>query len=294
MDPGARIYASLLNSAAAQLSRLNPKLSETSLAGRAEKLRTWGVKYSCDGKTLTVLEAGEISRGAFHETYLEYVAVFESAYGVNEIWSFLKPAAIKALQPCLEEVRELKLGVPIAKYALDYVIFDNIFRSSDQFNYRSLFPGTVLITTRELTFQGRGGPTAIPLSSVVTVDREVYMGYGAGAAQGVIRALDYQVKATGLSCAVFMARKELMADFMRVVSIARNEERRLSRNEGNVLIALYNGVPRGDIPEGLGIGADKVGQALARIQESGLAEASGRLTATGINTAIQIIRSLKE
>ena len=129
---------------------------------------------------------------------------------------------------------------------------------------------------------------------MATVDREIYLGYASEIIRGEIRAIDYQIKTTGMSCIVVLAKKETMRDFMKVVSVMRGEYRRLNQIEKSALISLHNGTDPKELPKALDISQQDAEKALKRIILIGYTNEKGHLTSYGINAAAEIIRAAKQ
>jgi helix-turn-helix protein len=111
--------------------------------------------------------------------------------------------------------------------------------------------------------------------------------------RGIIRAIDYQITATGMSSIIILAKKEVMKDLMRVITIARTEYRRLDQPEANVLIAMYNGVKTEDIPKALSMQTDDANKCIRRLMRIGYSDPKGHLTSYGINAVIELMRTAK-
>jgi len=289
MDSGARVYASLLNGITLHLSKLDPKLNQTALKEGLTALDKAGVRYSTDGGVLTVTDAGEQSRKALYDFALAYVSAFEGEHGVNETWSQLKSLTLKTLQNFRDDVRRLNLEIPIVKYVMGCVLLENLFgfKSSD-FRNRRWIEGPVLVTNHSLVFPKEKGEEVVPLQIIATVCREIYVGYSAKVTKGVIRAIDYQVKAAGMSCVVVLAREEVMGEFRKVVSMLRAEQRRLGQGEARVLLALNKDTPLDQLAKASGLSQAEADDALRRLFELKYTDKGGHLTSYGINAAVEL------
>jgi hypothetical protein len=237
---------------------------------------------------LTIVDADESNKGALYDIILTYTSVCEEKYGVNETWDPLKYVILKVFQGFKDEIRELGIEIPVARYEMEYMLLDTLFglKSSD-FRKRRWIKGSVLVTNHNLIFPKEVRDEVIPLQAIATVCREIYVGYSAELARGMIRAIDYQVKATGMSCAVILAKDDLMNEFMKVTSILRAEYRRLSQNEAKILLALYDGAPIDQVYKRCSIDQQEVDKAFRRLVELNYSDYVGHLTSYGINAAVE-------
>jgi hypothetical protein len=292
MDRGAEIYASLINNITAHFARINPRLAQMTLDETVKWLNMAGVKTALDRGALTITKAEEKDRKTIYDALLMYVEIFERQYGVNEVWIPLKIVIVRYLQGLRDEVRMLGLEIPLGRYSIDYSLLDNLFGfNASDFRVRKWTKDPITVTNQRLIFRKSDAVEAIPLSSVATVDREIYIGYSSEQAKGVIRAIDYQTRATGMSCIVLLAPKNIMADFMRLVTIMRGEYKRLADEEAKVLIAVYNGTASGEIARALGLASEAANKAFRRLQDVGYVDDAGHITAYGINASMEILQS---
>ena len=295
MEPGARIYASILQATTAHLNRVNPKLTKEALEYNIKTLDSEHIAYTLENGILTITDAQEKHRPILYYAIMSLAEAFERQYGVSETWMPLKQSILKVMQGCRDEIRDLALEVPIARYRVEYTILDSLFGyNATDFRSRKWKTEPVTVTTQKVTFQKDDGFEELPYPSIATVDREIYIGYSSESIRGEIRAIDYQIKATGMSCIVVLAKKETMRDFMRVISVMRGEFRRLSQTERGVLIALYNSTDTKELAKFLNISQKDAENALKRITWIGYADEKGHLTSYGINAAIEIIRAAKQ
>ncbi|MFH0861509.1 MAG: hypothetical protein V1875_00630 [Candidatus Altiarchaeota archaeon] len=295
MEPGASIYAVMLAAATAHLSRVNPKLTKAALDWNTKTLDSEGVKYAVENGTLRITDAEEKHRPIIYYTLMSVAEAFENQYGVNETWTPLKQTILKVMQGCRDQIRDMALEVPIARYNLQYAILDDLFGfNTTEFRMRKIDPNTVTVTSQKVSFKKADGQEEIPYPAIATVDREIYIGYSPESIRGESRAIDYQIKASGMSCIIIVAKKETMRDFMRVVSVMRGEYRRLNPIETRILISLYNSTDKREIAKSLNIAQSDAEKALNRIILIGYADQKGHLTAYGINTAIEAIKAAKQ
>jgi len=291
MDQGAGIYVNLLNSIISHTGRVNPRLSILALNEKAKVLAEAGVGYSIENGFLSMTNAGEQNRSALLDLILAYAGVFEAQYGVNETWMPLKTAVMQNIKTLLDDIRSLELEIPISKYAIEYIIYENLFGFTIcEFRGRRWNNGTALVTTRNIVLEWEGNKLTIPFSHVATVDREIYLGYTPETIRGICRAIDYQVKEAGMSCAVFLGTRNLIEDFMKAVSIGRAQERRLSKTENAAIIALYNNTPPKDLPRVLNLKEGDAAKCFLRLIQMGYADQAGHPTSYGINLAVQLMR----
>jgi len=296
MDASASIYANILNTVFAHMAKLNPQLTVSALKDKANLLDGAGVKYTIQyervGNILTIIEANESQRAAFYNTIVEYIAVFENQYGINEIWDRLKGIMVRVFQAFRDSIRDLKVEMPIVKYKVDYRFEAGVF----DFKKRDWTNEPVLVTNHNLVFMGEKSHKIIPLDAVQTVGREIYVGYvGANteAHGGVIRAIDYKMADSALSCAVISTKENMMKDLLNVVKAMRSEYRRLNENEARVLMAVYNNVPPDNFPSQCGLSLQEAQDAFKRMVKLGYADASGHITSYGLNAAAEIIQAKK-
>jgi len=291
MDLGARIYATALVNVASHLGRINQSLAEATLKDGVKFLEYVGVKYELTGSALTIKDASEKGRRAMYELILYITAPFERQYGVNEVWGTLKVTIVKAVQGFRDEIRELNIEVPIARYRIQYSILDSLFGfNPSDFRVRKWMDNPILITNQRLVFIRPDGEENIPFSAVATVDREIYIGYSSEVARGVIRSIDYQIRPTGISSVILLAKKNTMNDFMKAVSVLRAENMRLTTAESKVLIALYNNTPPSDLANTVGISQEESVKAFKRLQSMAYVDSRGHLTSYGINKSMEIMQ----
>jgi hypothetical protein len=289
MDSGARVYADLLNSFTLYLSKADPALSQIALTQSLKALDESGIKYRLEGGALTVMDADRQGRNPLYDTILAYTLIFEREHGINKTWNSLKTLTLKTLQGNRQVIRDLDLEVPVVKYEMEYMLLETLFgfKPSD-FRKRRWYKGGVLVTNHHLVFPKEVNQEAVPLSSIASLCREIYVGYSSEIARGSIRAIDYQGRVAGMSCAIILAKDELLGEFRKVVSILRTEYMRLSQNEVKVILALNRETQVGELPTACGLSPQDVDNAMNRLKELGYAGKGGRLTSYGINAVAML------
>jgi hypothetical protein len=290
-DPAVRIYTDLLNNIAPTLAHIDQKTAAGALTAECQKLAASGVVCSFEGGKLSLVEAGEGARKALYDAIMSFAVTFEGQYGVDRTWAVLRNTIIRFLQGCRDEVRTYGVEIPISRYSMKYKLLETLFTKSavDLRGARDLYK-PVTVTNQRLIFAKEGGVENVPLQSLVTLDREVYVGAITRDMNYVVRAIDYQTHSSGfLSCAILVAGREVMEDFMRTASVLRAEARRLSLTETKVLIALYNGVNVAQLNSAMG--REGVEECLKRLVELGCSDQGGHLTAYGINAAGTLVKT---
>jgi hypothetical protein len=289
MDPGARVYSGLLNAFMLYLGKLDPALSPQALTASLKLLDDAGVRYRLDEGVLTVTDSKASARKAMYEALLAYASAFEQTLGVGRTWGVLKTATLKALQGSREDIRGLGLEVPVVKYDMECMLLETLFgfKPSD-FRRRKWIKGAVLVTNHRLVLPSEGGYEEVPLQTIATLNREIYVGYSPEVARGSIRAIDYQADTAGMSCAIILARDEVLGEFRRIVSMLRAEYRRLAQRECRVLLALNGDIPLNQLARACGMSQGDVEAAMRRLVELRYAEPRGRLTSYGINAAVEL------
>ncbi|MBD3388474.1 MAG: hypothetical protein GF416_05330 [Candidatus Altiarchaeales archaeon] len=288
MDPGSGVYAYLLNKVTGYFSEVNGSLAEKALQDSRGILDEAKVKYTIDKGLITITESEEKHINALYDFTLSVAEVFESKYGVNEVWGKLKKVMVSVLVDNKTEVKEYSVELPIAKYRIRYMRQDNVvgFSTAKIMDKDRWLDGQVLVTNHRMVFQETKTDYEVPLSAIATIGREIYLkGVSSRELGGVIRMIDFRMKPELLSCALFLAEKEFMREFMRVVSIARGEYARLNDVETRVLLALYREVPAKELPMICNIGEWEAKKSFERILDLGFVDKGGHLTSYGINTA---------
>lgn len=288
MDKASRVYSSLLAGETAYLAKVNPQLAAKTLEEKAEALKKAGVQYTVEGG-LKITEAPENSGELLYQTILDLAAPYEKQYGVNKLWNPLKTVIVKVFQKNRDVVRETGMEVPVAKYEIEYMILETLFGfQGTDFRKKRWINGAVLVTNHEIVLPEDGGAEHIPLQAVATVGREIYVGYEHEMTKGIVRAIDYQVKESGMSCAVLLAKGELMKEFMKVASVMRAEYRRLNPTEERILLALYDETPVEQLAGKTGVKGVDVTAAFKRLMELRYTDGKGHLTSYGINASMEL------
>jgi len=227
-----------------------------------------------------------------YRSLLAYANPFEEEYGINNTWSPMRRVIINLIQGIRDSIRELSIEVPIARYDLTHTIYNNLVEfNSKGFRKVKWTEMPVTITNKRLIFGQKGKPFDVPLNSIATVGREIYMVYTGSINKGILKAIDFKLRETGMSCAVAVAKEDIMEDFIRTVKVMRNEWRKLSPIEARILTAIYHDANPGDLAKVAKCEKEMAELGYQRLLELRYIDETGRITSFGINTAEQYIKS---
>jgi len=292
MESGTGVYASILNGLTAHAARSNPQLAVEALRSGIRTLDRAGVKYRLDGATLYVNDDSDASRKAMYELILSYSQALEEAHGVNETWKELKIVMAKVLGSSRDAIREYDIEIPVFRCSAEYQTLDTLFGfNSGDFRTRGWFSDPILITNKKVVFPKGGNPIEVPFNAIATIGREVYVGYVTDVRKGIVRAIDYQIREGGMSCAVIVAKEELMKDLMDIIRIIRADYRRLSLNEVKALVELYGGTSPAMLSEKTGLAPTEALLAFRRLRQLNYCDNTGHFTSYGINAYIEVMQA---
>jgi len=291
MDPGIQVYHDLITNVLKVLQKVEPKLCVLGMQQAAKTLDTNKIPYKLEGKLISITDGSDKHYKILFGVVLELVEKYEQRYGYNEIWLMLKVPVVKTLMAHREAIKKTGLELPVGRFQIDYVILETLFgfKGAD-FRSRKWFNDIVLVTNKKIVFPKNGSWENITYTQIATIGRQIYVGYSGHAAKGVIRAIDYVAGRAGMSCVIVEAKKDMMADFLKIATVMRAEYRRLNELEAKVLVALYDGTMVENLPQKCGISHDEARQVAQKLLDLKYADEKGHITSYGLNAAIQSIK----
>jgi hypothetical protein len=288
------IYVKVIDSITLCLARMNPKMASEALAKSSSVLDSGGVEYGVEGGRLIVRKSPVECHKAFYEMIIDYLSGFEARYGVNKVWKVIKTVIVKAIVDVRDFVRHLNMELPVSRYQMDHNVSDTLFGvSPSDFRHKSWSDNPVTLTNKRLIVPRPDSMQDIPLQKIGTIGREVYVGYTREAGKGIMRAVDFQAGSGGVSCAIFVAHKDLMDDFLNTLKVLRAEQRRLDADEAMMLERIYKDGGWGGISRKSGMSDAAVESAFSRLLDLGYVDSRGHITSAGINIHDRLFQAKK-
>ncbi|MBU0762807.1 MAG: hypothetical protein KKD39_07250 [Candidatus Altiarchaeota archaeon] len=295
MDTPESIYSQILTSVSRHIHMVNPGLAQRTFAHFLKKLDAGGIKYKASQDKIEVLSLPQDSRKTLYNAIVALVEPFESKYGINETWVGLRSDLISIVAGIRQPLRLLDIEVPLSAYKMLYAFFDNLIAvNASGFRRIKWYEGVVTVTNHRILFQDGKEVKEIPLQTIATVGREIYLVYTGTTAKGIIKAIDYRVESrVGMSCALVLAKEDWMRDFVNTARIMRAEHRRLSIAEARVVVALYNEAGINELGQVCKVDTERAREAFNRLLKLKYINEKGHLTSHGINAAMEVLEREK-
>ncbi len=295
METAEEIYSEILTSVSRHLHMVNPNLAAASYRVFEKKLEKYGVVYTNDPQGIRITHLPPESKKIMYNAIISFVAPFEDKYGINETWVGLRTDVINILTCIRQPLRLLDIEVPISAYTMMYAFFENLIAvNASGFRKIKWYDGVVTVTNHRLLFQDKESLNEIPLQTIATIGREIYLVYTGTTAKGIIKAIDFKDDTkVSMSCALVLAKQEAMRDFVNTSRVMRAEHRRLSMAETRVVVALYNEAMLKELGQVCKVGPSQAKEAYDRLLKLKYIDERGHLTSYGINAAIEVLEHEK-
>lgn len=295
MDKCTDIYSQIISVTTDHLRKKNPDLLESTLKKVLKKLDKQGISYKTKDARICITRVPDDDNRLLYNTTLSLVAPFEEKYGISETWRELRNHIILAIKNVRQPIRMLNVEVPISAYLMTYAHFENLIAvNASGFRKISWINGVATVTNHRILFQDGKNLDEIPLQSIATIGREIYLVYTGKTAKGIIKAIDYKnAERVGMSCSLVLARQDVMGDFVNTSRVMRQEYRRLNLSESRVIVALYNEAMTRELGQVCKVSDNQVSTAFNRLLKLKYIDKKGHLTALGINAAIEVLEREK-
>ncbi|MFC2154797.1 hypothetical protein ACFLRC_04890 [Candidatus Altiarchaeota archaeon] len=299
-DLGTQVYLKLINTASRTLSlELEPRIAILYLGQvKAEFQREFSksvMNVSTEGLVSIENPHGENVRSYLVRVLFGLIQTFEDKHGVDPVWKALKDKFRQIYEQDLIAIKESNLEFPLLKHKVDYLISHNLFGFSvSSIRKKEWVTGYPLVTTKNLIFvpakekesstDTDEGRVVVALTNILTLGREIYIGYEKRAVYGNVWVIDYKDKIGNTCCVLFAGERAFIEDFDRVISFARRELQTLTYNERKVLALVGQHYSHDQIEGALTLTENQLKNILYRLHELRCLDEKNEITAYGINT----------
>lgn len=295
-DLGARVYLELINTASTTLSHdFDPcialqYLSEAKVEFAREHPQA-GFEVSSDG-VVSLAAPTAATRGFLARILFGLTGAYEVNVGVDEVWNLLWTKFKAVYEHDVMRIKEANLEFPLLKHRLDYLISHNLFGFSlSAIRKKDWVTGYPLVTTRNIIFMVDESTLAegktrekvvVPLHKVLTLGREVYIGYEKRSFYGNAWVIDYKDDMSNSSCAVLFGPSQHIQHYSTVVAFARRELKALTHTERKVLSLVSEHASSDHIEGELGISENKLKNIVYRLRQLNIISEKNEVTAYGL------------
>ncbi|MFH1721452.1 MAG: hypothetical protein ABH950_02475 [Candidatus Altiarchaeota archaeon] len=295
-DLGAWMYLQLINAASSTLSKsfdFKVALKYISEARVEFKNQFPDANLIVSNEGLVALENPEASTRSFLARILfGLISAYEISFGVDEVWGSLWEKFKQIYEQYIIQIKEANLEFPLLKHKVDYLISGNLFGFSvSDHRKKDWIKGYPLVTTRNLIFipqkekgeeNEKARQVVIPLQNILTLGREIYMGYEKRSFYGQAWVIDFKDQVNNSSCAVISGPKEFIDDYNKVVSFARRELRTLTFKERKVLSMIGQHFTNEQIEGETGMNENQLKNSVYRLKQLGCINEKNEITAYGL------------
>ncbi len=295
-DLGARVYLELINTASSTLSHdFDPRialqyLSEAKVEFSREHPQT-GFEVASDG-AVSLASPTAATRGFLARILFGLAGAYEAKVGVDDVWNRLWEKFKAVYEHDVASIKEANLEFPLLKHRLDYLISHNLFGFSlSSIRKKDWVTGYPLVTTRNIIFMVDESTVSdgkvrekvvIPLHKVLTLGREVYIGYEKRSFYGNAWVIDYKDDMGNSSCAVLFGPSQYIQHYSTAVAFARRELKALTYTERKVLSLLSQHAGDDHIEGELGISASKLKNIVYRLKQLNILSDKNEVSAYGL------------
>ena len=223
------------------LFKLDPRTADESYLGAKKVLEDCGAACSLTADFKIDVDIGLVEPRDYQRAFLALMTPFESKYGHGKFWDLLRKVTLPFYAAHRDVIIRGRVDLPLMNFGVKCQIQSQSSLSplasrlteSDAIEWTD---STITIKTQGLLVSSKGQLTDIPLTSLITVGREVYWKSNT---EKALKAIDFRHDGSMTTMLLF-GQPSVTAELIRVLEYMKREINRLTPLERKMLIHLAN------------------------------------------------------